>query len=232
MNRKLLPFAVLAALSGGDANALLIDSFLTPTSSLSAINGPAGPTLVTGATVTVGNSRELAVTAVGGTATNKSVTVIAGGGELSVANGPDTTSTSTVVWDNGGTDVLGANLTDGGASNALKLQITKIDLGFVTLTFDITDTSLNTASLTLTGLGTGLHSFNFSQFTNFSGTSFSSVDIIQLTVVAGNDADLILSLVETNSFAPPPPTGTPEPATLSLFGMGLAAMAARRRRKA
>jgi hypothetical protein len=163
----------------------------------------------------VGNVREVGIT----TSNNVGVTIDAGvsaSDRLSVSNNNAVNSTTYVMWDQGGIGLGGLDLTDGNTSDALLISITAIDQGNTTLKFDITDTLLNTTSMTLNNLGIGIHKFLFSSFSDpNSAAIFADVNAIKLTITSTVGSDLELDWVETNSFT------VPEPATLTLLGAGL-----------
>jgi len=138
--------------------------------------------------------------------------------------GTGSSGTTTITWDKNGAagGLGGVDLTLGGTNDALQVNITSIDQGMVTLTFDIVDSTAGARQLTLPGLSVGAQPF---LFTAFTGTgNFTSVNSIKLTIAAGVASDVGLDLVQTRS--------VPVPATLALLGLGLMGVRLRRRKAA
>ncbi|PPD50283.1 MAG: hypothetical protein CTY16_01995 [Methylobacter sp.] len=232
MNSKFKTLSASLLLAGtlglaNQAHALNIDTFDTTTQFL------ASPVAVAGSQVAapeaIGGFRKLDIQS-----TNGFTTIAANTspnfGSLTVSNNTNVISTTSVLWNanNGSFGGLGGvDLTDGGASTALLLGISSIDVGLVTIKFDIKDTLAqggDIATLTLSGLNVGLQTFLFSSFTNYAAVDFTKIQRIQMTIFAGISSDLALDLVETNR-------ELPEPSSLVLMGLGLAGLSCFRKRK-
>ncbi|MFZ2449955.1 MAG: PEP-CTERM sorting domain-containing protein [Methylovulum miyakonense] len=229
MNRKFKTLSASLLLAGtlglaNQAHALNIDSFDTTTQFLASPVAVAGSQLA--APEAIGGFRKLDIQSTTG------FTTIAANtgpnfGALTVSNNTNVISTTSVLWNhNNGTNggLNGVDLTDGGASTALLLGISSIDVGLVSIKFDIKDTGSDIASLTLSGLNVGLQTFLFSSFSNYAAVDFTQIQRIQMTIIAGISSDLALDLVETNR-------ELPEPSSLVLMGLGLAGLSCFRKRK-
>ena len=131
---------------------------------------------------------------------------------------------SKVTWTAGGAD-----LTDGGASDGIMLDLISIDVGGVDVTVMVQDTAGGASSLVLSPLVVGPNNFFFADF--IGDADFTITDVIMLEIEADNQSDLVLDFFETSQVPPPPGEGVPEPvsATLGLMGLGALAHATRRR---
>jgi len=228
--KKLLPVSsvLLAGMLGASsAHALLIDTFDDATDMVTSFSNPGPSTSASGEAI--GGFRTLEITdsnPPGGEGTTLSANGIGTPGRLSHSQDAGFNGSSQVLWDGNGAGLGGADLTDGGDSDALLLDVLFIDQGMVDLTFTVTDTSGNTSMLMLSNLGAGTSTFSFNAFT--SNANFEQVDSITLDIIAGNSSDLILDLVETNELEP---MEMHLPGTAALLGFGLMGIGFLRRRK-
>ena len=219
----------------GSAQAIVIDNFNSGSGMVSsAIPGPVN--FGTAAGDALANSRTLEII---GFPTNADP--LSMGAELEVAAPPGRLGhsqdafapggRSRVLWDANGGGLGGLDLTDGGASNAIKMDLISIDVGNVGVELFVEDTGGTVSSLVLPGLAPGTNEFLFTDFVG--GADFSMVESVMMEITASTTSDAVFDLIETNDVPPPPgPRGeVPEPvtATLGLMGLGALAHATRRR---
>jgi hypothetical protein len=209
-------------MAAGSFQALIIDTFNDTEQAISGVGGAVPPVIssTVAATEAVGGFRTLELVEVlgpGGTLSS-SLVVDAGGVTdfLSYSNDSSTSSDAHVIWDANGTGLGGVDLTDGGLSSYLSLEILDIDFGGIDMEFDITDTSANTASIMIDDAAIGIHQVVFSDFTNFGGTDFEMIDSITLHLHGAQAKDLDLDFVFTSGEITP----IPEPSTIILLGLG------------
>ncbi len=125
-----------------------------------------------------------------------------------------TSATSVITWDANGAGLGGIDINEGRAFSVFSFEVISIDQGNVDFTFTVEDTLGAIASATLSGIGIGLQSIAFSEF---SGIDFTSVNSIALTIVGGEASDLVLDNLKT----------VPTPATMILILIGLAVFSTR-----
>lgn len=225
MKKLALALAVSGAFVAGSANALFIDNFNTGYSFLSITPPTPAPQTTTVAATALGGSRTTTISTATGNGPSLVVddSTVVPSGTLQIGNPPSQGSTGSVTW--GG--ALDADLTDVDQNDAIQLNIIKTDVNNVDLTFTITDTSDNVATLTLPNLVIGPQAFLFAAFTNYAGTDFHHVKEVVLSYVTPADTDTEIDLVRTR-FG----TNVPLPGTLALFGAGLIGLGLRGRKKA
>jgi len=136
-----------------------------------------------------------------------------------------------VHWDGVNEAVLkpaglgGVDLTDGGASTGFEIKVDYLAAG-LNLALQVWDNG-STASASLSSLLLGT---NFVPFADFTGTvNWASIDAIQMVIsypaaAVGQAYIAEIDYIRTNS-------SVPEPATLALFGLGLAGIGAVWRRR-
>jgi|GEM_PF-1263768 len=226
---------LLAAVLGlsNQAQALTIDTFDQTAQTLSSSTPGDFSSVNTAPGEVIDNNRVLTIVSVspGGATPTISVDSVLTPNALSVAHDPGESSVTSVTWGLAG-GLGGLDLTDGGVSNALLIDIGFIDTN-VNITFKVKETNNqpgtgtpnigDTATLTLNNLGVGVSTFLFSSFTNFNIVNFESVGRIVMEINGGIGSDLVLNLVETNEL--------PEPSSLVLMGLGLAGFSFLRKRK-
>jgi len=228
----------LAMVTGAASADVLIDSFnldqsVTVTGAGNEAGNEAGPD----ASTVIDGYRDMwaKVTSAGG----GSITVAAGnsgaftGLDLEVSLSTGTVANTVLTWDGNDSDADPVNgidytglgnedLTESGANTGILVQITSIDLG---VTIDLTAYTDSTNSSTI-GHTTSSSQSIFLPFADFTGTAdFTDIGAIQMKVSGTQDFDARIDLIKATEDV------IPEPATMSLLGLGLLAVLRRRRRK-
>lgn len=218
-----LPTCFFAACWATGANALLIDSFGTDASvavlsaspsSDSAFTADSGADMLGDRTLTVNK-----IVGGAGGANGAYADII--GGLLALANGPVTNSIVTVDWLFAGTD-----LTEAGTKTGFFLALPNPIDNDLTISFSING-GASSSKLFLDGSSGPDFFFPFVDFVNAGDAALATSIRLQFNSVNAWDAQI--DFIET--IGPPPEVS--EPATLALFGMGIAGLGwARRRRSA
>jgi len=222
MHNWCAPAAVAAALfCAGHATAVSIDTFETSQSLLAATSGtPTNSSVVSGAGI-VGGDRFLEAQYGSGPG---AATVVVNDGRLAYGAAMGTAGGGRVVWDSDGAGLAGVDLTDGGVSKSLFVDVFQADSG-TTLTFTVEDTLSNvlTGALVLPPNITTPTTFEL-PFGELTGAGvLTSVVRVELAIDAPIAAtDLILESVRTDV------PGPGAPAAVALAGV---LCAARKRRR-
>ena len=191
--------------------------------------GTDGPSTVAGLdpNAVIGGSRTMFLEVIASVfSQNSEFSVDAAQQILILNNGSGNRGTGVVTWDANTSGLGGEDLTDNGASDRIAIHVLSSDLN-TEIMVGITDTDGDSAS-NLTTLATmmGIASLKFDDFVENGGgtTDFDSVDVIQLTVARSpaTAQDVTVRLIESSG-------GVPEPATMSLLGLGVIGFVRRRR---
>ncbi len=119
---------------------------------------------------------------------------------------------SMIMWDGMGQGLGGIDLTEGGTANAFLLEVISIDIGTVSVSWEVQSDKFGTATLMLPDRQETVEQVVYEDFVGYSDEIFTDVDSITMTVEAGWASDLKLDLFGTTSVAPP----MPEPTTLAM----------------
>jgi len=237
-----LAFAALFLVGVSAQASFIVDHFVAPPGGQDVCSLPGGfcPaasdsstfTTTTAADLLLGGSRYLQVLG-----SDASVSASAGGHFLSFSTNVGIQGWGYVLWNGSGiTDNASYNFpkdfTQGGLNSKITLRATG-DLVGGFLTLRVTDTSVNQAEVTKAITFTGLGNLSY-LFSEFAGVDFANVGSVELGINgagglfsdASEDFDASIDVVEVAD------GGVPEPATLSLIGVGLLALGFFRKRLA
>jgi hypothetical protein len=211
--------AVVASLLMGVGSGhaiVIIDNFDFTTQHVDKA-APGPDTAATAAGEAIGDFRTIELTSVVG-ALSASLDTNPGGVQLlALSNDVGVSSEALVTWDAGGAGLGGVDLTQGGASPFLSLDIVSIDQGNVDLLITITDVAAaggDSATWSAIGLGVGVKQRQLALFTNAINVDFTQVDKITLEITADVASDLSLDSIFTSG-------QIPEPSTVVLLGIGI-----------
>jgi hypothetical protein len=224
-------------LGSSAAWAQIIDPFSTTAQSVISTAGTPGTYfLEIAAPEAIGGVRYIEATHVSGPLSVSTVVSLTAPGTVSFSSDSGTTGWGRVVWDGLDDDspasalLGGVDLTASGGTTIL-LRATA-DLG-ATLWLTLFDGSASATSSVAVPAATILFTDFFIALASFAGVDLTSIDRIELAIAGaggptsalGANTDVSVDLVGVVS-------PIPEPATISLFGLGLATLAglARRRR--
>jgi len=214
----LLPVLALASTT---ASAVVIDNFDTGNTNITRNSvGTSTDTANGNPADIIGNDRDASLTYISGEL-DASAQANPPTGRFSWSNAAGVTSSASLVWDDGAGGLGGVDLTEGGLSDAILMELVTIDLD-VQLTFTVEDTQGGSSSRTLTGLTPGELKFAYASFTGTA--NFTDVNRISLLFEGPANVDATIDLVSTSQLVP-------EPASVLLFGVGLTALGGAMRRR-
>jgi len=220
MKRLTLLLPVLA-LASTTASAVVIDNFDTGNTNITRNSvGTSTDTANGNPADIIGNDRDASLTYISGEL-DASAQANPPTGRFSWSNAAGVTSSASLVWDDGAGGLGGVDLTEGGLSDAILMELVTIDLD-VQLTFTVEDTQGGSSSRTLTGLTPGELKFAYASFTGTA--NFTDVNRISLLFEGPANVDATIDLVSTSQLVP-------EPASVLLFGVGLTALGGAMRRR-
>ncbi len=236
MRKYLLSLAGVGALAVAFASpsfAATVDTFdsthsVTANSGTPSATSSAGPGIGT----ILGGEREITVDYLSGPGSATININQAGNSLFAYSSDADTIGRATVLWDGVGSGGFAAtDLSDGGVNDAFGLKIVFDDLAAIVTLAVCSGASCSTAVVNLPG-GIFVATDILVPFLSFVGTAdFTAATEISMVIdhgPAGNplpSLDVQIDLIITT-------TEVPEPATLALFGLGLAGLGFARRRKA
>ncbi len=201
----------------GSAEAIVIDTFNSGPGLVRSI-GDLGPTNYA-STDAIGGSRTLAILGfpTDGDATSE-------GAQLQVAVPPGAIGhsqdafapggRSKVTWDANGAGLGGLDLTDGGKSDAIVMELVFVDDGNVEVTFTVMDSAGATSEMVVDSMAIGQNVLPYTGFTG--GAALTDVHSVMMTFDVGQSGDVIIDLLETNLV--PEPTAA---MLLSTVGLGV-----------
>lgn len=133
--------------------------------------------------------------------------------EFSLRSG--TTGSGLLIWNSDGVD-----LTDGGESTVLQINLLVIDQGQVNLNFTITDDLGMTSTVEVTDAVIGANNIFLADI--LGPADLTAVDMVQLEIFGSDAADLQIDQIQTTN-------PIPEPTSVALLGLGTLGFLRRRR---
>lgn len=131
-----------------------------------------------------------------------------------------TSGSGKLVWDADRQGLGGIDLTDGGVSDQLSVEVLVIDQGQVNMIFSFTDINNNTSTVELTDAVIGTNNISFLDIVG--SANLSELNMVMLEIQGTEASDLQIDLIaSTNS--------VPEPASAALLGLGALGFLRRRR---
>jgi len=199
-----LAITLIAALISSTANALIIDDFTDGSMSVTANNSG----LFINSNSSFGGGRNVSISKMGlGNARADVITTL---GLYAHSADASTSATSTISW----SDTSGIDLVENLENNIFAFDIHTIDQGEITFNLSVTDLFNNTKSVSLSGIGAGIHNISF---TSFAGLNFHQVTEISLQAIGGTASDFIINSLSTTGQV----SAVPVPPAFILFGSSI-----------
>ena len=215
MRNTAIAISALMFLGASAHASIVIDNFDTGVTNISLSAGSGSDTANGNPHDIIGGDRDAELTVISSTGLTASVNANPPAGVFAWSNAAQVQSSAMLTWDDGGS-LGGIDLTEGGASDAILMQLLSIDLN-ATLEFIVKDGVGGSSSRELTGLAPGELKFGFDSFVG--AADFTDVASIQLLFTGPAEVDATIDLIATSSV-----NNVPEPTILAALGIGLAGM--------